>query len=183
MTTTKTLISTGYDNAIGATLRRYSDGSVESVEASEPSVEEAAASARRAASDLRDLLSQGCTVRAHELDGSWYVVTSGTGEGTFAYAVDDDDDPLDLEAGWVRCEDGDRADRTRVDDDGEEVEERWDYSTWCASSVVGPEDDLRVAVAYYLAEGDRLNRGGACDSILSDEQIAALNAISSRANR
>lgn len=136
--------------------------------------------ARSEARAMRTLLGEGCSVDAVEVDGDWYVVTDGTGEGKFAYPIDDEDG-LDLESGWVACEDDQRAERTRTNDDGEEIEERWDYSIWCSSSNVGPTDDLRVAIALYLADYGRISMGGTCRHVISDEQLKAIEIMQSLA--
>jgi hypothetical protein len=149
-----------------------------------------------AACALRGLLAEGCSADAYQLDGTWYVVTRGTGEGTFAYDAQSVAE-LDLEAGWVQCEEGQQAEMYRVCtlmtkwtrdeaflaahavEDGDEVDiepVRWDYSTWCADSAASIEEDVRVAVDYYLQTQGLLCAGGVCDRILSARDVEILDA-------
>lgn len=121
--------------------------------------------AERAAESLEAALGQGCTATALCLAGSWYVVTSGTGEG-YDYAYDADDvDPEDVSREPVRDEEG-------------EMVGGWDYTSWCSS--VTPCEDLDIAVEYYMREGGILGTAGSCRPVLSDEQIRVL-AIARRA--
>ena len=111
---------------------------------------ELAREAKAAAKALDEALNQGCSAEAYELDGAWYVVTSGTGEGyDFAYDVNDV-----------------VIDEVSADD--------WDYSAWC--SGVSPTEDKRVAAAYYLLrDGAMLGTAGSCTPVLSDEERAVLD--------
>lgn len=88
------------------------------------------------------------------VDGTWYVVTSGTGEGyDYAYEVDDID--LDL-------------------DDLRDNEE-WDYSMWC--NGVTPIEDRTVAVAYYISTGRHLGTVGGCGSQISEDDAELLDIV------
>jgi len=104
----------------------------------------------RRARAFQAALSQGCTATAYTLDGSDYIVTSGTGEG-YDFAYDADDIDIDV---------------VSADD--------WDYSSWCAS---GPDthSDIDVAVAYYMQTGRVLGEGGACVPALTEAQIEVLS--------
>lgn len=105
--------------------------------------------AEERAAALSKAFSQGVDAEAYRLGGNWYVVTSGTGEGyDFAY------DASDVVIADVSAE-------------------GWDYSAWC--SGVSPDEDLTIAVEYYMQTGRRLGTAGSCTSILSDEQIAVLD--------
>lgn len=103
----------------------------------------------------------GASASAYQYQGSWYVVTTGTGEGyDFAYDVEDVD-PADVSRPRVKSDDGD-------------VVSGWDYSEWCTR--VSPVTDLDVATLYYVATGRRLGQGGG-GSVLSAEQIKALDIV------
>lgn len=106
--------------------------------------------ARVAAKALDDALGSASSADALELDGSWYVVTSGTGEGyDFAY------DP---------CVVG------HPDNFGD----GWDYSAWCAET--SPVEDRSVAAAYYLLnDGALLGTSGSCQPVLSDDDRELLD--------
>jgi hypothetical protein len=134
--------------------------------------------AEEAASALQDRLGQGCQTEALCVDGVWYVVTAGTGEGNFAYdaqAVED----LDLDAGITTDDDEVREDIEAgvSPDEARERHTRWDYSTWCSSSSVDISDDVRVAVAYYIETGKHLHVGGSCARILSDRDVEIIDAV------
>lgn len=112
----------------------------------------AAAAAKRAALALTEALGGsafcGPSADAYCLDGTWYVVTSGTGEGCdFAYLADS------IVVDTVAAED-------------------WDYSEWCIH--ISPVRDVRVAVAYYLLTGREIGENGSCRLLLTDDQIMAL---------
>lgn len=108
------------------------------------------------------------TAEAIELDGVWYVVTTGTGEGIdFAYEPDNIDVDV-VSALPVRNVDGD-------------IVSGWDYSDWC--SGVSPIETLDVAVAYYMEQGRLLGRTGSCMPVLSKEQVAVLKIARDQAER
>lgn len=103
------------------------------------------AKARAAALDRA--FGQDASADAHRLCGSWYVVTRGTGEGyDFAYEA------TDVDPAVVSAPD-------------------WNYSEWCSS--VGVDNDLDVAVAYYMAEGRQLGDSGG-SPVLTAAQLEAL---------
>ncbi len=108
---------------------------------------------RRDAKAKAEALDRALTqssAEAVKLDGTWYVLMTGTGEGyAFAY------DPDDL----------DRADLARPD---------WDYSAWC--SGVSPMSDKRVAIACYMKTDHWLGEGGA-SSILTEAEYALLDLV------
>lgn len=105
--------------------------------------------ARVAAKALDDALGSASSADAQELDGAWYVVTSGTGEGyDFAY------DPPDVNP--------------------EHFGDGWDYSAWCAET--SPIEDRKVAAAYYLLnDGALLGTSGSCQPVLSDDDRELLD--------
>lgn len=108
------------------------------------------------------------TAEAIELDGAWYVVTTGTGEG-IDFAYDPEDIDIDVvSASPVRNADGDTV-------------SGWDYSEWC--SGVSPIETLDVAVAYYMEQGRLLGRTGSCMPVLSKEQVAVLKIARDQAER
>lgn len=104
-------------------------------------------STTRRAAALQTAFGGNSSAYAYTLDGSEYVVTSGTGEGCdFAYEAEDID-PESFTADW-------------------------DYSDWCNGVTVA--SDLRIAVAYYMQTGRVLGHSGSCSPALTDEQVKAL---------
>lgn len=111
---------------------------------------DAARSAQAAAAALDEAFNPGVSATAIKLDSTWYVVTSGTGEGyDFAYDVSD------VDVAEVSAED-------------------WDYSAWCATH--SPVSDRGVAVAYYLGHGSILGEDG-CSAILTDSERELLDLV------
>lgn len=110
--------------------------------------------AKSAARTLDEAFGQGASAEAMLLDGCWYVVTTGTGEGNFAY---DPDEVAETVPKFVT--------------DG-----KFDYSEWCNASA-SPSEDERVAIAYYLATGRHLHEAGTCTRILSDEVSRILDIV------
>lgn len=104
-----------------------------------------------AAVALSEALGEGHgAVAPYLLGGTWYVVTSGTGEGEFAYWPEDLDPDL----------------LARGD---------WDYDGFCGA--VSPCATLAVAVAYYLQTGRDLCRSGSCVRVLSHDQRLVLDIV------
>jgi hypothetical protein len=109
------------------------------------------------------------SAKAIQIDGGWYVVTTGAGDVTFAYAIVSASG-LNLDSGWLQVKDGVR------------IWERWDYSTWRKTSLVSTCADSRVAIAYYLLEGGLLNVrnggrivGGTYTSVLSTRDVEIID--------
>jgi len=105
--------------------------------------------AEKAAVALQRAFGDTSTAYAMLLNGTWYVVTSGTGEGcSFAY------DPEDMD-----IESLDNPD--------------WNYSEWC--SRVMPVEDRDIAVAAYMADNVYLGHTGSCETILTAKECNLLD--------
>lgn len=127
---------------------------------------------REAAKALSAKLCEGCSAEAYELAGQWYVVTYGTGEGTFAYLADCVED-LDLEAGWVKCDEAwDYSAWAKRN-------EAWDYSAWCRRGAPSVCGDIDVAIDYYRQTGGGLLSSDACQPILTDRDLEIIRAMES----
>jgi hypothetical protein len=116
-----------------------------------------------AAGEADRLVALGAVIsaKAIQIDGGWYVVTTGAGDVTFAYAIVSASG-LNLDSGWIW--------------------ERWDYSTWRKTSLVSTCADRRVAIAYYILEGGLLNVrnggrivGGTYTSVLSTRDVEIID--------
>lgn len=91
-------------------------------------------------------------------DGDEYIVTTGTGEGTFAYLA------LDI------ASESDRYDALTDDE-----KESYDYSAeFCGH--VSPEDGRDLAISLAATDEERIYRGGVCTRVLSDADYALVRA-------
>jgi hypothetical protein len=102
------------------------------------------------AKNLEKSLGQGCYATAYEIDGNRYIVTTGTGDGCFAYDADDVESFLD-------------------DLDGAE----FDYNDFCQDVSPNADRDLAEALATHDV---RICRGGSCTFVLNDAEYTAANS-------
>lgn len=103
------------------------------------------------AKNLEKALGQGCSATSYEVDGTQYIVTTGTGEGCFAY-----------DAGKVE----------RFLDRLEEGGKEFDYTEFCAAVSPDADRDLAVALA---AHDVRICAAGVCAPVLTDDEYDAAN--------
>jgi hypothetical protein len=111
---------------------------------------------------LNDKLGAGGCAEAIRLNGDWYVVTTGTGDGICAYCPEDLKIDQDAAALAAEAREQDR-----------ETPRDWSYQIFCDRNnyVVG----LDVAVAYYLMTGRSLSDGGS--DILSEDHQELLDVV------
>lgn len=125
------------------------------------------------ARELRNLFDGAGDASAVLLAGTWYVVTTGTGDGVFAYDLGSVEDGCKA---W-------RAAASKLEEVGREHgvgSERYEaqhavsgYPAFC--DAASPNDCERIAVAAYLRDDTILDAAGTCTSILSGEARRVLD--------
>lgn len=93
-----------------------------------------------------------------EVDGQWYIVTIGTGDGNFAYKAED-------VRGWL---DEHEDDLFNLDDDT-----GGSYQSFCDN--VSPVEDHEVAVRVYSVIGVVIDEGGTCYSQLYEDEVNCID--------
>lgn len=104
------------------------------------------------AKNLEKALGEGCYATAYEIEGNRYIVTTGTGEGCFAYDADDVERFLD------RLEESGKA---------------FDYADFCSDVSPNADRDLAEALATHDV---RICRGGSCMSVLENDEYYEANS-------
>ena len=118
------------------------------------------------ATKLEGTLGGGVTATPLTVDGEDYIITTGTGEGTFAY------EPEDV-ATWLAS----WAGVTLSDEPSDEhVTVAEVYEHFC--SHCQPVEDKAVAVAWLIETQDTgvLCAAGTCSHLLTDDEVHALTA-------
>lgn len=137
---------------------------------------EHAAAAERDADDIAACFraTMRSSARTLLVDDEWYILTSGTGDGDFAYRVDDARDAL-AEVSAAAEVDTDRKNAAYAAD--EDCDSDFSpYTVFCGEAT--PVEDTAVAWAAY-DEGVTIDRDGSCMPVL-DEGARAHVAVHAR---